>query len=322
MARILYLSHDIVKPSGGVKVLYHHVHHLVEAGMDAAIMHLKAGLQLDWFPLKVPVIDGSGGPEISPDDWIVFPEDHMVGLEAFRDVKCHKAVFCQNHHYVFDNLPLGKSWRDYGIERVLVCSREIQDFVRYVFGSECAYIPNAINHHCFYPKEEQRRLQIALMPRKGFWNILMVRGMLWHRRPDLRPIPWAPIDAMSEQDVAMTLQQSAIFLSTSFREGFGLPPVEAMACGCVVVGFSGGGGNDYANPNNGFWVDDEDTLALGQKLEQILIEFKDNPQDEKWEAMRREGSKTSDRYHSNKQRQRLVRFWSETLNEKSRRRDG
>lgn len=39
------------------------------------------------------------------------------------------------------------------------------------------------------------------------------------------------------------------FMQLSPCEGFGLTPLEAMGCGCTVLGFHGGGGLDYLRPN-------------------------------------------------------------------------
>jgi glycosyltransferase involved in cell wall biosynthesis len=45
-------------------------------------------------------------------------------------------------------------------------------------------------------------------------------------------------------------------------------PAEAMASGCIVVGYTGTGGLEYATPQNGFWFSPEqmeevtDTIAL------------------------------------------------------------
>jgi hypothetical protein len=313
MSRIFYLCHDISKPTGGVRVIYHHVHHLVAAGLDAAVVHLKSGFKVDWFPLEVPVIDGSKNLNVKAEDWVVIPEDFIAALEAFSNVHCHKAIFCQNQFYIFDAMPMKKKWSDYGVKAVLVSSRTIQEFVFHVFGVEGIHIPVAIDHSLFAPRPEVRQLQIAYMPRKGAWNIRLVRGVLWHRRPDLRSIPWIPIENMSEKEVARTLQQSSHFVSTSFREGFGLPPIEAMACGCLVVGFAGGGGREYATNKNGFWVPDEDAVALAQTLEAVLSDACKHPQKPEFEEIRRQALETARQYSLQQQEERLVDFWSKTL---------
>jgi hypothetical protein len=313
MPRIFYLCHDNPKPSGGVRTVYHHVYHLVQSGFDATVVHFKPEFKIEWFSNEVPVTDGSRDFDVMPQDWIVVPDDLMAALEAFRRVCCHKAVLCQGHFHTFHHLPTEKSWWDYGVEKILVTSTEIQNFVRHVFKIKGVYIPLAIDHNLFYPDPAIRRLQIAYMPRKGSWNIRLVRGMLWHRRPDLRSIPWIPIDNMSEKEVARTLQQSSHFISTSFREGFGLPPVEAMACGCLVVGFAGGGGREYATNKNGFWVPDEDAMALAQTLEAVLSEGGKHPQKPEFEEIRRQALETARQYSFQQQEERLVDFWSKTL---------
>ncbi|MFH1673053.1 MAG: 6-hydroxymethylpterin diphosphokinase MptE-like protein [Pseudomonadota bacterium] len=315
MSRIFYLCHDIARPTGGIRVIYHHVHHLILSGFDASVVHFKPGLKIDWFPVKVPIVDASQSLTVTPEDWVVIPEDFIPGLELCSRLQCHKAVFCQNHFYIFDAMPMGKNWRDYGVEKILASSTEIKKFVHHVFQMEGVYIPLGIDQNLFCPNPEIRRLQIAYMPRKGSWNIRLVRGALWHRRADLRSIPWIPIENMSEKEVAATLQQSSIFLSTSFREGFGLPPLEAMACGCIVVGFTGGGGKEYAHEGNGFWVKDEDSLALADRLEKVLSDFCENPQNSAWEEIRQNAFEMARGYNVTRQKERLIDFWTQTLAE-------
>lgn len=57
---------------------------------------------------------------------------------------------------------------------------------------------------------------------------------------------------------------SRIFLCSSVVEGFGLPSVEAMACGCALVTTDNGGSQDYAVPGETALVapvDDAEALA-------------------------------------------------------------
>jgi glycosyltransferase involved in cell wall biosynthesis len=313
MPEIFYLCHDISRPAGGVRTIYLHVDHLLEEGFKASVAHFTPGFNIEWFPSKVPIIDASKGLQLTSEDWVVFPEDLFKTLEAFRDVNCHKAILCQNHFYIFDAMPVHRRWSDYGVEKVLVTSSEIKKYVQRVFGIEGVYIPYAIDHKLFSPNSGKRHFQIAYMPRKGWWNIQQARGMLWHRRPDLREIPWVPIDGISEDQVAKIFQQSTFFLSTSYREGFGLPPVEAMACGCIVIGFTGGGGREYATRRNGFWVEDEDSIGMAKTLERVLGDFHANPEKPAWEDIRKEAYKTAKAYSVNRQKALLSDFWRRVL---------
>lgn len=51
-----------------------------------------------------------------------------------------------------------------------------------------------------------------------------------------------------DSDMADAYRRADIFISTSWWEGFGLPPLEAMACGCAVILSDAGGVREYARP--------------------------------------------------------------------------
>ncbi|HUI44926.1 MAG TPA: glycosyltransferase family 4 protein [Nitrospirota bacterium] len=50
----------------------------------------------------------------------------------------------------------------------------------------------------------------------------------------------------SDAQIADVYNHSHIFVSTSWWEGFGLPPLEAMSCGCAVLVTNTGGVHEYA----------------------------------------------------------------------------
>lgn len=51
-------------------------------------------------------------------------------------------------------------------------------------------------------------------------------------------------------DVLKEMSRNRYFLWLSQVEGFGIPPLEAMMCGCAVVGFHAGGGLSYFKHNH------------------------------------------------------------------------
>tara|TARA_B110000503_G_scaffold40688_1_gene66862 strand:- start:11741 stop:12844 length:1104 start_codon:yes stop_codon:yes gene_type:complete len=60
----------------------------------------------------------------------------------------------------------------------------------------------------------------------------------------------------SREDLKHLYNQHSIFISSSYSEGYGLTPAEAMACGCVVITTDSGGVNDFAINNiTAFMVD-------------------------------------------------------------------
>ncbi len=91
-----------------------------------------------------------------------------------------------------------------------------------------------------------------------------------------RWLEWQPV--IDRAELAQNIAGSTLFVSSSLAEGFGLPPLEAMACGAPVLLTDSGGVRDYArhmencvmtppgDPNalaNGIMelIEDSDTLA-------------------------------------------------------------
>lgn len=73
-----------------------------------------------------------------------------------------------------------------------------------------------------------------------------------------------------DREIAQIYQSSDIFISTSWWEGFGLPPLEAMACGCAVICSDSGGVNEFARPNKNCLMfqpkDEEELKSLLMRL--------------------------------------------------------
>jgi glycosyltransferase involved in cell wall biosynthesis len=62
-----------------------------------------------------------------------------------------------------------------------------------------------------------------------------------------------------------------VWLCGSYSEGFGLPPLEAMACRCPVVSTNAGGPADFIRSGqNGYLVPVGDAEALGDRLVDVL----------------------------------------------------
>ena len=71
----------------------------------------------------------------------------------------------------------------------------------------------------------------------------------------------------SDQDIINILDKSYCFISTSFSEGFGLPPLEAMSRGCVPIVIDAGGTSSYCfNGYNSLVCKKNDSYSLLQSI--------------------------------------------------------
>ena len=96
---------------------------------------------------------------------------------------------------------------------------------------------------------------------------------------------------VSEEEKTKLLSKASIFLFPSFYEGFGLPPIEAMACGCPVVVSNNsslpeicGDAAIYINPNNFEEIAEAITKVLSDKslMNEMIFNSIDHARLFKW----------------------------------------
>lgn len=107
------------------------------------------------------------------------------------------------------------------------------------------------------------------------------RALLGRRYPDLPYSMTLVPPGTPHRELLQSLSRHRYFLSLSPVEGFGLVPLEAMLCGCAVLGFHGGGGLAYLRhhcnalvcsyPDMGRLVDLFHELLTGYSLAKHLV---------------------------------------------------
>lgn len=305
--RILYLCPDLPHPSGGVAAVYDHVRILDRHGFPAFVLHFEAGHAHPFAGPPPPLLHLGAGAGIGRQDVLVIPEgclfDELRSLAGIR-----KFAFVQSCLYAFDGPGDPGLWRDLGLAGALCCSELTAVFAREVLGlAEVRIVPNAVDPALFAPGD--KTLSIAFMPRKQPAEIRFLRRAFTLRNPRWADIPWIPIDGLDRAGVARAMGSSAVFLSTCLYEGFGLPALEAMACGCLVAGFHGYGGLEYVSDANGLWCAQGDLLACLAALERaVALHLEDGPQAA---GLRREARATAARYSPQGQETALLAMWQD-----------
>ena len=257
--------------AGGELVNFQNVATLRKLGWRAVVLlDDTSQVEMPSRPFSVPMVQHGAALKFAPHDVVVMPE--VTPLPAWRTMaqQCRVVMHNQNPFYTFRSFDSMQALNTFGLFGALCCSsftREVlqrwgstidwqvvQPFVLPVFA-QAGQQPGV-----------QRKRQIAFMPRKRPAEAQLLKSMFVSMYPQLADVPWIEISNMGRAQVAQVLAESQVFASLSHLEGLGLPPLEAMAAGCLVAGFTGQGGVTYATPENGRWVAEGDLEALVHAL--------------------------------------------------------
>lgn len=293
------------KPLGGVNVMLRISQVLVGEGHDICLLHANPSYRYTYFPHDLPVAHdprmkrvlrshldsrlkrihrmlvlnpfGPGTPKRipEPDDVLILPEFAYPEIAALypgiRYVVAVQDVYGFFRGYGRDEkgAALAKA------EMVFATSEACRDAIAAVSDRPVARINLPVGHagQGFQP---QKRKLIAYMPRKRRPAAQAVVTAL-SEMPEAAGYAFEKIDGMQPDQVAKIYDEALIFLSFSKEDGFGLPPAEAMLSGCLTIGYTGVGGEEYFTPETGFPVPDSDIVAMIRTTRQVLSDYATDP---------------------------------------------
>ncbi|GAB4342906.1 MAG: hypothetical protein Fur0042_05430 [Cyanophyceae cyanobacterium] len=298
MPRIFFVCPTSSVPTGGVPQIYRQVEVLNRYGFEAAVLHGEADYQAHWFDhsatiaydsrfhysFPMPEVD-RGAIAIAPEDYLVFPEvwplDRIEPLSALVN---HIVIYNQGAYctfYTHSDLPDG-SWSPYHSPKTRAILTVSEDSAAYL-GYGFPHLPVHLIRHgidgdlfAYRPMAEKEwpALLINTKQAKVFQQILYLlsgRGRL------LEDNQIVIVNTIPRADLAEALQKTAIFIWAGQGEGFGLPVAEAMACGCVVVGFHGGGARQLMQADRAVPIEEGNVLAMAQAVERLMIQRSRDP---------------------------------------------
>ncbi|MDR3045467.1 MAG: glycosyltransferase family 1 protein [Desulfovibrio sp.] len=360
--------------TGGLAVLYRMAAHLHAAGYPVFLVPREGGAPgLDQEGEAGPPAPVMGWDEaaaaVTPQDVWLVPEGWVNALAPGLRAGARCVVYVQNWAYLLSSLPPGVAWPQLDVS-FLAVSDPVAWYTREVTGREAPVLRPGIDLELFHPAWAKGKegadgvggpdasdaggaggdvpdgpahgpVRIAWMPRKNRALAQQVRDLLSarlalaaSRGERAVEVEWREIHGRSPAEVADLLRTSQVFLATGFPEGCPLPPLEALASGCLLVGFAGFGGWDYMRqalpggvtpwwtgggpeadpagggmdlPPNGYVAADADVVAAGLALERaVRLVATGGPE---LAALRRAGLATARACSLERQRATVLALW-------------
>ena len=224
-------------------------------------------------------------------------------------------IFNQNAFYTFGlngdcNNKTLELYRHPDIHAVVTVSEDSQKLLVTGCGiasDRCGVLINGIDETMFHVPDVKHR-RVVFLSRKHVDHARKV-ALMAKQHKELNGLQFQELPRMEHKEVAQALQESLIYLSCGHPEGFGLPLAEAIACGCMVVGYHGLAGRDFALPHMKV-VEFGDLLGLLNGIKSELTRFEANHAEviqERLEASRL----ILKRYSMEEEKACCLRIWSQ-----------
>ncbi len=290
---------------GGIKVMGEYAGRLRVRGHDVAVMYpggtrnVKRWLQR-WTTRRTPdALDDSGctltavrefTPETVPDADVIL----TTGLRAVRAASALPPEKGRVVEIVQGTIDMQEGHAEarrvmaLPVHRVAV-SDYVARYLKHEFGVEAAVVPNGVDHSQFYNNERQFRtprtvgMIYVAGEMKGTAEAFEAMRQVRDQWPDVRLVMYGakrPRNAPPRTEVFIRPKASRlraiyssceIWLAPSRSEGFGLPVVEAMACGVVPVATRAGGHECIIEEEvSGFLVPVGDGEAMAKRIALLL----------------------------------------------------
>jgi hypothetical protein len=264
--RIVYHGFPPAGAQGGVKMAVRHVETLRDLGFNAVYQLGPANTAPAWLQHTAPVLPAA---PVRPGDIVVLPEDAAEALRSTAGLPVRKVVFCQSQLFLaMRSLDALDAFAPHDRPVIMaVGPRQAATVRRLLPGWTVELVPCFADERRFRPGEKISPA-ILFEPKKRPIEPRFIAPVFRRLHPAHAARPWRKLEGLTEAEIASTFAAAELYLALPRFESVGLAALEAMASGCVCAGFKGIGGRDYATPDNGFWVDDDDLEAAADALGQ------------------------------------------------------
>ena len=280
---IIYVLPAHKAPSGGSKVIYQHselinkfkidnvsshILHLKKKKIDKILLSLKKrmfnkpskkyGWRGDEMKTAKSFVPSSSWTkhkiQIKNDmnfnaktDFVILPEiwAHFANNFLIKN-KIKYSIFVQGFYHMnsfYDHKKLFESYKR--SEFIITPSEETYECLKNFFPNQKNKILKvnlSFDHKKFKIPNKKDNL-ITFMPRKLGDHFHILSLLLSNKLP--KKWRMESLSNLYEKKLFAKLGKSKIFLSFSYTEGFGMPPLEAAIAGNKVIGYTGGGGKEY-----------------------------------------------------------------------------
>jgi hypothetical protein len=197
--------------------------------------------------------------EIKVEDVIVVPEYYSNVLPQLSNIKSVKVMLVQQKDYIFETLPIGSRWSDYGFDRVITTTESSKKYIMDIFPESLVFIVPPIIGDNFKPIELPLKPYVAISCRDRVVHRRII-SEFYLKYPHLRWITFKDMVQMTYDEFATGLKECMVSVWVDDESTFGTFPLESMKCGVPVIGKIPDTEPDWLD-ENGMWTYSSDKIV-------------------------------------------------------------
>lgn len=247
-------------PRASVKHIYDMCKTLNENGIiskilveDNTYVGVKSWLGNEYDSLPIVSIK-EDKPIINIDDVLIVPEYYSGSLEQLVGIKCVKIMLVQHKDYIFETLPIGTRWSEYGFDRAITTSEKTKQYIQEIFPETLVFVIPPLISDNFKPSEKLVKPYIAIHCRDRAINKRII-SEFYLKFAQLRWLSFRDMSQMSYIDFANSLKECMVSVWVDDESTFGTFPLESMRCKVPIIGKIPNVQPDWLG-ENGLWADD------------------------------------------------------------------
>ena len=263
---VYFLTYDTKNnPRAAIKYIYDLALTLKENGRNAKILveDKNYGGVSHWLGDTYKDIDvvsiKDDKIEIKVDDTIVIPEYYGNALEQLSSVKCVKVLLVQQKEYMFETLPVGSRFSDYGFDKVITTTEAAKKYIMECFPESLVYIIPPIISDNFKPSESPIKPYVAISCRDRVAHRRII-SEFYIKYPQLRWITFRDMVQLTYEEFAEALKECMVSVWLDNESTFGTFPLESMKCNVPVIGKIPDTEPDWIS-ENGMWTYDSSKIV-------------------------------------------------------------
>lgn len=248
-------------PSGAIIEIYNQAMLMRRNGYDTYILTSTSDYEvpayLDQDVQALPHLHADTKAfDVSPSDWLVIPEHATPLMQQTKDLPCGRIVLAQSYDYIItSNIP-GMTWRDMGMENVIVTSERMKKFVNEWHGAGSYDIQTYTIGVPEYFKPSEFKEPIVSFYSRNPNDIVKLNKLFYLRFPELRWIVFQDLRDSTREQFAEKLAKSPVTVWIDRIASYGQTPLEAMTCESVTISLAPDIIPEYMEEDTGVWTND------------------------------------------------------------------